>query len=502
MINLLFVSVTERHINSEIVRKIKENSIIDHLHMIVNDANALSVFEQYGECLLREDVAQGIYRDNIFSHTIPIEDDLLKYMNLHSTEIMNQQQRFEKYHAFCIDADWNSHYTIYMHNLYFWYNYLKDKQITHVFFPATPHEGYDYIIYHLCKYLGIAVLLINVSILQNRRYYFTDIYDIKSVIEQEYSKMLRDYKDADIEDIPLDGETARLFEGWVSLEPDKMKPWYMRVNPFERRLRIRFGETNIIRLWRGVLGPDYVKYGKSLKFIFSGVRKLPQMLGVIPGAVKRMRLAGPVKRESMRLNKFYNSLAEMPHPGEKYIYFPLHYQPEATSNPMGGDMYADQILPINILSHALPKDVKIYVKSHPEQLAPLRSRAYYLDMNKIPNVRLMKLECSTFELIRNAVAVATLTGTALWECQFFGIPALAFGYSLKNLAPLSYAVRTVEDCQAAISEIMSTPKKNALKELKLYTKALHNCSFDVNEIESVVPELINNFVCGKENILK
>ena len=109
---------------------------------------------------------------------------------------------------------------------------------------------------------------------------------------------------------------------------------------------------------------------------------------------------------------------------------------------------------------------------------------------------------STYELMRNALAVATLTGTAMWECQFYGIPALVFGYSLKNLAPLSYPVRTVEECRQAVKLITENPSRNALKELKIYTKAMHNQSFAFADLEKVLPMLIVNFVQGKENVLE
>lgn len=499
MRNLLFISVTERYINEKIIKDISKKNVIDHLYMIVSDTSEKDVFNRYGEVLLREDVAQGKYEEKMLTYRFPITDDLLHYMSLYDVEIMHQQRRFEIYHLFCVSPEWNDHYTIYMHNLFFWYNFLMEKRITHVFFSAIPHEGYDYMIYCLCKYLNISVLMINVSILQYRRYFLRDIYDINAVIGKEYQKIQQMYQNKGIEDVLLEGETAILFQNWASLEPEKMKPWYMRVDPFSRRLKTRLGETNLIRLWRGILGAEYLKYGRSGKFVFNSVLKIPLLMEVVFTAIKRMQLVVPVRRESIRLNNFYNSLAVSPNYSEKYIYFPLHYQPEATSNPMGGGMYADQILPISILSRSLPENIKIYVKSHPEQLALMRSKEYYLDLARIPKVKLIKLECSTYDLMKNATAVASLTGTALWECQFFGIPALVFGYSLKNLAPLSFPVRSVEECRHAVESILNMPPHNVLKQLKMYTKALHNTSFDVNELENVLPQQIIHFIVENAN---
>lgn len=496
MINLLLDLVNESEISSAIVQEIRKKISPDHIYMVVGNKKELPIFEQLGECVLREKAAQGIYDDAQLDleHNIPLEDGVMQYMNQHSTEIMHQQRRFELYPDFLIEPDWNSHYTVYMHNLFFWYNYLKRKQITHVFLSAIPHEGYDCIIYYLCKYLKIPIQLIHSCFIPFRRYPLQNFTEDAPALVAEYEKLLKQYEQTELADIPLEGKTAEVFARWSSLQPDQMKPWYMRVDPFVRRLRQRFYETNIIRIWKGILGDDYARYGVSFSFLKITLKKSPELIKMIPVAWKRWRFVRPVKKLSVEFREYYQSLAGEPVPGEKYIYFPLQYQPEATSNPMGGDMYADQIIPLNILSQALPDDVKIYVKTHPEQLSLMRSKDYYTEIAKIPKVKLMKIETSTYDLMQNAVAVSSLTGTALWECQFFGVPALAFGYSVKNLAPLTYHVRTVEDCKKALEKIALESRRDVTKELKIYTKALHNISFAVEEIEKVVPDIVAEFV--------
>ena len=504
MVNILLDLVNESNFSSSIVKKVKEKIPEASVYMIVGTPSEIPVFSKLGECILRKHTAMGVYDDGQLDmkNYIPIDDNLLQYMNLHSMELMHQQRRFEGYKYFKINPSLECHYTVYMHNLFFWYNFLQRKQITHVFISGAPHEGYDCMIYYLCKYLDIPVQMINVSIIQDRRYPFKDIRCMDKQLAKEYEKLKKQYQNTPLDEIPLEKKVGELFDGWASLEPDKMKPWYMKVNPFKRRLRTRCDETNIIRIWRGILGPYYVEHGLGVKFIGASLKKIPQMLGMVPVAMKRWKEAAPLKRASLSLRDFYNSLAVDPVAGEKYIYFPLHFQPEATSNPMGGDMYADHMIPLAILSRALPDSMKIYVKAHPEQLALMRTKEYYQDMVKIPNVRLIKLESSTYDLMKGSVAVSTLTGTALWECQFFGIPSIAFGYSLKNLAPLSYPVRTVEDCKKAIEHILENPGRNVVKELKIYTKALYNQSIAFEDFENALPKLITNFVRGKEDVLE
>lgn len=504
MVNILLDLVNERGFNSKAVRKIKENIPQASVYMIAGTPEEVPTFEELGECILRDNTARGIYRkDQIdMKHCIPIDEELLEYMNSHSLEIMHQQRRFEGYRFFSIEPTLESHYTVYMHNLFFWYNFLQQRNITHVFLFTVPHEGYDCMIYYLCKYLDIPIQMIYVGTMQDRRYPFKDIRYVDTELLREYERLKEQYRDTAAEDIPLESEAKLLFERWSSKEPDQMKPWYMRVDPFKRRLRTRCDETNIFRIWRGILGPDYVKYGLGMKFIGASIKKSPQLLGMVPVAAKRWRVVKPLKKSSLELHNFYESLAEEPVEGEKYVYFPLHFQPEASSNPLGGDMYADHMIPLHILSKALPETIKIYVKEHPEQLALMRTKEYYQDMLRIPGVRLIKQISSTYDLMKNAVAVSTLTGTAMWECQFFGVPAIVFGYSLKNMAPLSYPVRTVEECKKAIEHILANPERNMLKELKIYTKAMYNQSFPADELENALPVLITNFVNGREDVLE
>lgn len=500
MVNLLLYMVVEKVFNSNVVRRIKEEVKPDNLYMIAAHEEDLPAFEKYGECLFQGYPTRGTYtREQMdLENALPLEDGLLRYMDRYSMEIMFQQRRFERHPDYPVADTFESHYTIYRHNLFFWYNFLKRKEITHVFLSAVPHEGYDTMIYYLCKYLQIPVQMVHWCFIPFRQYPLRDFSQNSPELQAEYEKLRKQYKDTEIEEIPLEGKTLEMYDKWTSKEPARMTPWYMRANPFMRRYRQRFYETNVIRIWRGMLGDAHVKYGFRLPFWWTAFKRTPALLSMVPVAWKRWQLAGPVKKESIAFQRHYQSLAITPVKGEKYIYFAMHFQPEASSNPMGGGMYADQLIPLHILSKALPEDVKIYAKIHPEQLSLLRTKEYYDELAAIPGVCLVKMESSTYELMNNAVAVASLTGTALWECQFFGVPALAFGYSEKNMAPLTYPVRTVEDCKKALDEIIQKPWQDILKDVKLYAKAMHNVSFAIEDAEKMYPEVIKKFVCNQK----
>ena len=480
MKNLLVVGVNSGTIDASVLDQILKSMKVNRMILLLSDKKDDPVYKKYGRCIYREDVAKGYFPEKEVDmlNCIPLDDRVFQYMAPYTIEILTQQRRFEEYHAFHIPATYESHYTIYMRNLFFWNNLLEREKITHVFLSCLPHEGYDSIIYHLSKQRKIPVRMFYNSTLPHRYYALSDYMNPEEGIAEIYSDFLKKYKG--IEEIPLNSEEEKLYNKWASLDSDRMRPWYMEGDPLKRRFEIRFGCTNLWKAWERWVGNIYVKY--DYRFCGEFVREcLQHIFEIVPLTVKTIeqwKYARPVWKRTLELNKFYDNMAEEPIEEERYIYYAMHYQPEASSNPLGGREYADQIFAIHLLAKCVPEGMKIYVKSHPEQLAPLRSKEYYQDIKRIPNVRLIKSKCETYGLIKNAVAVSSLTGTACWEAQFFGVPAILFGYSHKNLAPLSYHVRTIEECRRAIRDIEERKKKTSSRELKLMIKAMYEQSFD------------------------
>lgn len=495
MKNILIIGATPKFLSEKIIDAVLRKIKADKLYLLVDEKSHATDFEKFGKCIYREDVAKGKYaKEEIdMENCIPLDDTVFAYMAPHTLEILNQQRRFEEYHAFHIANTYEEHYTIYMHNLFFWNNLLETALITHVFFSTLPHEGYDSIIYYLCKMKNIPLRMIYNSTLPKRYYALSDFMHPEEDIGEVYEGFLEKYKDT--EDVPLDDEAEKLYEKWTSLEPNKMKPWYMEGNPLKQRFVIRFGVTNVFKALEMDIGNIYVKYDYNMcwKFVGECIKNIPGFIRTGLETYKRWKYARPVWKRTVELNRFYDSIAERPKEGETYIYFAMHYQPEASSNPLGGREYADQIFAIHLLARSVSSNMKVYVKVHPEQLAPLRSKEYYQDIKRINNVRIIKSECSTYELIQKSVAVASLTGTVCWEAQFFGIPAILFGYSHKNLAPLSYHVRTYEECKKAIQDIKEDKKKTTKKELRILLKAMYELSFGQEELEYMLPQIMTEF---------
>ena len=100
--------------------------------------------------------------------------------------------------------------------------------------------------------------------------------------------------------------------------------------------------------------------------------------------------------------KGYNKKAQEPDYEEKYVYLPLHYQPENTTCPLAGS-FVDQQLIVNLLSYCLPEGVFLYVKEHPKQTAVGRTKDYYEKLLGRKNVRLIRTDANSFALMDHAV---------------------------------------------------------------------------------------------------
>ncbi|MEM7215451.1 MAG: hypothetical protein AAF423_07910 [Pseudomonadota bacterium] len=119
---------------------------------------------------------------------------------------------------------------------------------------------------------------------------------------------------------------------------------------------------------------------------------------------------------------------------EPYVYFPLHLQPEMTTDILGG-IFADQALALEKLRLLMPDQIAIYIKENPKQTGRLRSDTFMERLSSLKNVKLLSHEVPSFPLSENAKAVATITGTVGWEAVRMGKPVIVFGNTFWNQLP-------------------------------------------------------------------
>lgn len=127
--------------------------------------------------------------------------------------------------------------------------------------------------------------------------------------------------------------------------------------------------------------------------------------------------------------KFY----KRPDYKQKYVYFPLHYQPEA-STIVCAQKYEKQLVFIDGWAKSLPADTVLYVKEHFAILGN-RDIHFYRELKKYPNVVIIDPWANSRKLIEEAIAVTTLTGTAGWEAFLLRKPVFVGGNVYYEKAP-------------------------------------------------------------------
>lgn len=120
---------------------------------------------------------------------------------------------------------------------------------------------------------------------------------------------------------------------------------------------------------------------------------------------------------------------------QKYVYFPLQLQPEMTTSMLGGDIYSDQILALEVLHSFIPDDWKIYVKENPKQTPRQRSCWFYQRLRTLEKVEYLDVCVSSSRLIEASQFVSAITGTAGWEALLARKGVLGFGYAWYNALP-------------------------------------------------------------------
>jgi hypothetical protein len=158
----------------------------------------------------------------------------------------------------------------------------------------------------------------------------------------------------------------------------------------------------------------------------------------------------------LRMLKAFNTLVRYPLtkifaslPDTKYIYYPLHVDPE-TATLLYGPFYVNQIAVIQYIAKSIPVDTLLVVKEHP-YIYGHRAQSFYDAIKMLPNVALLHTLEDNMRIIAGAEAIVTITGTAGFEAILHGKPVFLLGdvfykdfelvRNVDNIKNLAYELR-------------------------------------------------------------
>lgn len=364
----------------------------------------------------------------------PIDEDILEKMGKCENLYLSMQDRLEI--KIGRKIDYNSRKIHYYNDLRIMNGILETHKVDICIIDYIPHLGFDYVLYELCRVKGIKVVTqcygLSVPYITTSRYFLNNIFEpipqLKGIDwRQEDCEILSDRMRAYIDYYIRDKKDITSF---------------VTVKCFEEKSKFK----KIVEL-----------VGKTIRYEKKTVYRIAKL---------KLKLY----REKRHISKFIKGVSYQINYDEKYFYFPLHYQPECTSLPMGG-YYFDQTIIVDMIAALLPKGYRLYVKPHPNQ-SYLADVSFYKKIARHSNVTLVLENKNTYDLIDNSYAVVTITGTAGWEALVRGKPVMMFGYYFYRYAPGVFPVKTLNDCASAIEAICEKNFKTDVTDIKKFLNKL------------------------------
>lgn len=116
-----------------------------------------------------------------------------------------------------------------------------------------------------------------------------------------------------------------------------------------------------------------------------------------------------------------------------FVFYPLHFEPEVSLQVFGRP-YQNQIEVVRNLALGIPVGMLVIVKEHPRSLG-FRKVSYYRKLLEIPNVKLVDPFLPAIEVVKEAKAVAVVSGTIGFEAAVCQKPVIVIGKAPYTLLP-------------------------------------------------------------------
>jgi len=369
----------------------------------------------------------------------------------------------------------------------YWLACIDRFDIDVVISPSIPHRIFDYSLYVACKIKNVRFLMFQMVPFGSTSLIIEDIdtmgeeyvFNVQedcsrqpsNIINEKIAKTQKDYSQA-VPSYMVDHEKNQ------KITFEKIRKIFFKpvANTFIYSF-LRKKKPNTYWVKKGCM-PENSDYSWLSYYITSFLRALKVGL----------------------LKKKYGKLVSKPMP-DNFILLALHYQPEETSCPTGGS-YADQINILKVLDEVLPEDIWIIVKEHKSQFythqesASGRDASFYKRLKSISyRVKFSSVDATPFDLIDNALATVTISGTIGWESAIRGTPTLVFGRAWYENMPRVHKIKSKKDLlrvipfleqeknadlQALIMSYHSEIEKKIIKA-KHYKAFLKNSDIDIKD---------------------
>jgi hypothetical protein len=299
---------------------------------------------------------------------------------------------------------------------------VEESQPDALVVVENPHSHAQYLLYEICIFLDIEIVKFNTWMPVPLLF----LQYIKSGVRQKNKIKIDKSLSKRIE-----GDVLNYIDSIVNIKSrDNYELSYMK----SQRLQSKWVNSVITFIKSGCMAlikESWFQIRMSYKKDYYHIN--PFRIGFF-GRSKIKRL-----RKKNLLNEFKRK-QESVDLAKKYVYYALHFEPERTTNPDGGDFH-DQVIAITRLRKLLPDDIDIFVKEHPSQFYMAdkgsrgRSPLFYDLIKSVNGVKLVSENINSLELVKHSIFVATISGSVAFEAAVMNKKALIFGDSWFNGCP-------------------------------------------------------------------
>jgi len=218
-------------------------------------------------------------------------------------------------------------------------------------------------------------------------------------------------------------------------------------------------------------------------------------------AVLKLAIKSLWKRQELKFRAFFQkNIFENFDVDEKFFFFPLHFQPEASTS-VWATYYCDQLNAIKNIAFTLPFPYKLVVKEHPVAVGT-RSISFYKKLKAIPNVILISPYENMENAIKKSLGVITLTGNAGLEAALSGKIVYVLGNAFYSYHPLCRRLKGFEELKNRIEDDLNLKKdvKNLRDINNRFVTSYFRNTIEGNIISTSVGKDINDYKLIYQNL--
>jgi len=333
----------------------------------------------------------------------------------------------------------------------FWISFFKKSpKIKDIFFEASPHFPWDICLFFVAKELNINTFVLRRSLINDCVIFDTDFRPQKQqLVKFDHSFNGGFELDQLLSSFTKDSYWLEWSKSLTNVEVDLNSTRKSLLYLLSRRVftRIRFVINDLIDSKK-----TYFRLSK-LDYIFFTIKRFFQQ---------------------KKLHKFWNDNTKEIPKNVPLLYFPLHFQPERSTDPEAG-FFSQQILAIKLLIKILPEEWNIVLKEHPRQnrfeypnlrRIHYRSLAEYKEIFKLKRVIPVSSTIPSSELLELCRLSAACTGSILWESLLHGKPSISFGTTWHSDCESSPLFYDIENNPLVLSQLLSKDNDQVMKDVE------------------------------------